>query len=68
MNIIRWWKSKFFLTILGVALTTIGITFLLAYFIDWGWIPAIAVALGGGFAIRRIVVKRLDELAEKDMD
>lgn len=64
-NWIKWWKSKFFLTILAIVAVTIVVTFLLAYLLEWGWIPAIALALGGGFAIRKVVIKKLDEMSEE---
>lgn len=60
-NWIKWWKDKTFMTILAVALIAMAVTFLLAYFIEWGWIPAIAVALAGGFVMRKIVIKKLDD-------
>lgn len=62
---IKWWKSDFFLTILGVVMVTMGITFVLAYFIDWGWIPAIMLCIGGGILIRKMVTKKLDEMSEE---
>lgn len=65
MNWIKWWKDKTFMSVLGIALGTMVLSFLLAYFISWGWIPAIAVALAGGFAIRKVVVRKLDEIADK---
>lgn len=64
-NWIKWWKSDFFLTILGVVMVTMGITFVLAYFIDWGWIPAIMLCIGGGILIRKMVTKKLDEMSEE---
>lgn len=60
----RWWENRTFLTILGVAMVTMGITFVLAYFITWGWIPAIAMAICGGLLIRKMVTKKLDDLSE----
>jgi hypothetical protein len=65
---IRWWEDKYFLLMWGVALLTMLISFLLAYFISWGWIPSIAIALLGGFIIRKIITKRLDLEAEKVMN
>lgn len=66
-NWIRWWESKFFLTILGIALATMGVSFILAYFIEWGWMPSIAVACLGGIAMRRVFSKKMDEVA-KDIE
>lgn len=63
-NWIKWWKNKTFMSVLGIALGTMGISFLLAYFIDWGWIPAIAMAICGGILIRKTVTKKLDDLSE----
>lgn len=60
----RWWKDRTFLKILGVVMVTMGIIFVLAYFIDWGWIPAIAMAICGGLLIRKMVTKKLDDLSE----
>lgn len=64
-NWIKWWKSDFFLTILGVVMVTMGITFVLAYFIDWGWIPAIMLCIGGGILIRKMVTKKLDKMSKE---
>jgi len=65
MELIKWWKDKTFLTILAVALLTMVVAFLLAYFIDWGWVLSIVVACLGGYAIRKVIVKKLDELANR---
>ena len=62
---IRWWENKFFLCGLGVALLSMLLSFLLAYFIDWGWIPAIAVATGGGLLIRRIAIMGIDDYVKR---
>jgi uncharacterized membrane protein YccC len=62
VELIKWWKNKTFLTVLGIAVGTVGIAFLFAYFITWGWIPAIAVTCIGGLGIRRVIMKKLDEM------
>lgn len=64
-NWIKWWKNKTFMSVLGIALGTMGISFLLAYFIDWGWIPAIMLCIGGGILIRKMVTKKLDKMSEE---
>lgn len=53
------------MSVLGIALGTMGISFLLAYFIDWGWIPAIMLCIGGGILIRKMVTKKLDKMSEE---
>lgn len=59
---IKWWNDKTFLLILGIIAITMLLSFLLAYFIEWGWIPAIVVACGGGLVIRRTVINKIDRL------
>lgn len=66
MTWIKWWKDKTFMTILAITLATMVVAFLLTYFITWGWIPAIAMAVGGGLLIRRVFAKRMDEVADNE--
>lgn len=61
---IRWWKDRTFLVCLGIALLSMSVAFVLAYFIEWGWLVSVAVALIGGYFIRRMIYKRLDELCD----
>jgi hypothetical protein len=60
-NFIKWWKSKFVLILIGVALLTMAISFLFAYFFDWGWIVAIITTCSGGFALRKPIEKKIEE-------
>lgn len=60
----RWWKSDFFLMLLVAVILIKVVAFLLAYFIEWGWILAILVAVGGGFILRKMVIKKLDEWSD----
>lgn len=60
-EIIKWWKDKTFLIILGIALLTMVCTFLTAYFLNNYWqLLAIPVACLGGFIIRKFIVHKLD--------
>lgn len=59
---IRWWKDKTFLSVLGVALGSIVASLALALLLEWGWIGSIVTALAGGFEMRRLVIKKLDEI------
>ena len=61
-KIFKWWKDKDVLKIAAVAITVMAASFLLAYFIEWGWIAAIIAAIAGGAIIRKIITKRLDNL------
>lgn len=66
MNLIKWWKSKFFLKVLLVVFLTMIITFLVAYFTNGYWqLLSIPTACLGGFILRKIVIKKLDEIADK---
>lgn len=60
-NFIKWWKSKFAWVLIGVILLTMVISFLFAYFFDWGWIVTIIVSCMGGFVIRKIITNKLDK-------
>lgn len=64
---IKWWKDKTFMTILGIALVAMVVSFLLAYFIEWGWILSVVVACLGGVAMRRVFSKKMDEVV-KDIE
>jgi hypothetical protein len=61
---IKWWKSKFAWTLIIVILAGMGLSFLPAYFLDWGWIISICTGLGTGFIIRKLIIKKLDEISK----
>lgn len=61
----KWWKNKTALSIIGIALGSVLLAFLFAYFFTWGWYVSIAIALGGGYWIRTILFKKLNEMADK---
>ena len=63
---IQWWKSKFFLKILLIVFLTMITTFLVAYFTNGYWqLLSIPTACLGGLIIRRLVIKKLDEISNK---
>ena len=66
MNWFKWWKDKTYMTILGISLVAIVVCFLLSYFIEWGWLPAIVVAIVCGIAIRQVLIKRINEHLKND--
>ena len=63
---IKWWKSKFAWTIIGLVASAMVLSFLSAYFLmdPINWILAIVIAVSFGFGIRRIVIKKIDSLVE----
>ena len=66
---IKWWKDKTIVTIMIIAISSVGLAALSAVLIDWGWAISIAIALVGGYTMKRILFKRLDEIAaEKEKD
>lgn len=61
----KWWKNKTFLLIMGISLITMIIAFLLAYFIEWGWILAIILTCIGGVLIKKIIDRAIDNWVDK---
>ena len=64
---IKWWKSKFAWTIIGLVASAMVLSFLSAYFLidPINWILAILIARSFGFGIRKIVIKKIDSLVDK---
>jgi hypothetical protein len=62
MNWLKWLKDKTYMSVLGISLVAIVVSFILAYFIEWGWLPAMAVATLCGIWIRKIIIKRINKL------
>lgn len=59
---IKWWKSKFAWTIIGLVVSAMVLSFLSAYFLmdPINWILAIVIAGSFGFGIRKAVIKKID--------
>lgn len=64
MSWFKWWKDKTFMSVLGIALASMVASFLLAYFLDWGWIISIVVVCLGGVSIRRLLSKKIGEILD----
>lgn len=63
---IKWWKDETLLKIIVSMLSVVIVAFLFAYFIPYGWIASIILALGiGRFYIRPLFRKKLNEIADK---
>lgn len=63
-NLIKWWKNNFAWTLIGVVILTVVISFLFAYFFEWGWIVSLIIALSGGFVIRKLIVNKINDYVE----
>jgi hypothetical protein len=61
MEIIKWWKNKWVVLAVLCLLFTITIGFVLAYFIDWGWILSLVIAIIGGIATRWTISKAFNK-------
>ena len=64
---IKWWRSKFAWTIIGLVASAMVLSFLSAYFLmdPINWILTIVIAGSFGFGIRRVVIKKIDSLVDK---
>lgn len=64
---IKWWKSKFAWTIIGLVASAMVLSFLSAYFLmdPINWILAIVIAVSFGFGIRKVIIKKIDSLVDK---
>lgn len=61
-EIVKWWNNKWAVLIMVIGVLTVGVGFLFAYFIPWGWILSIATAIIGGVGIRTVLIKLLCQL------
>ena len=52
-------KDKISLLIMLTAILIVVIAFLFAFFLEWGWIISTIVALGGGYLLRFLIIKKL---------
>lgn len=59
---IKWWKDKTFLIVLSIVLVTMAISFCVAFFSCAWWLSVIIACLGG-IGIRKVIVKKLDEMS-----
>ena len=65
METVKWWKNKWAVLILIVGVLTVGIGFVFAFFISWGWILSLVTEVGGGVTMRVFINKLIDEYAKK---
>ena len=68
MELIKWWKNKWAVFAVATAILTVVIGFLFAYFISWGWILSLIIALGGGATILLFINKIIDGSNKNTVD
>lgn len=56
-EVVKWWKNKWVVLLMLVGILTVVIGFLFAYFISWGWILTLVVAVVGGVGMMNISFK-----------
>ena len=64
---VKWWKDKMVVLIMLTAILSVVIAFLFAFFFEWGWIVSIVIALGGGYLMRRLIIKKLTDTFSEDV-
>lgn len=67
-EIVKWWNNKWAVLIMVVGLLTVGVGFLFAYFISWGWILSILTAIGGGIGIRMLIDKMITDYVKQSIE
>ena len=63
----KWWKNKTFLLILGISLLAMGISFGIIMINPgniWCAIGSISSACCGGLIIRKVIIKKLNEISD----
>lgn len=65
MEFVKWWKNKFALLLTIVAIGTVIIAFLFAYFFSWGWIVSLVLAAIGGISMRILMRKLIENIIEQ---
>jgi zinc transporter ZupT len=67
-EIVKWWNNKWAVLIMVVGVLTVGVGFLFAYFISWGWILSILTAIGGGIGISVLIDKMITDYAKQNIE
>lgn len=64
---IKWWKSKFAWTIIGLVTLAMVLSFLSAYFMvdPWGLICAVLICVPTGFILRELILRKIDDFVNK---
>ena len=58
-SVVKWWKNKWAVLLMVVGILTVGLGFIFAHFISWGWILTLVVTAIGGFGIRHLALKMI---------
>ena len=65
MEVVKWWKNKWAVLIMVIGILTVVVGFLFAYFISWGWILSLVIAVAGGISMRLCINKMITEKIAK---
>ena len=65
-SFVKWWKNKWAVLLMVVGILTVGIGFVFAYFISWGWILTLVVTAIGGIGMRHTAFKMIGIYDDKD--
>lgn len=67
MNLIKWWKDKIILAIYGVIALAMVLSFLTAYYLSnpFNLLLPILICIPCGIVIRKLVIKKIQEFANK---
>ena len=68
MELVKWWKNKWAVLAVTTAILTVVIGFLFTYFISWGWILSLIIALGGGTTTLVFINKIIDDSNKNTVD
>lgn len=58
-EIVKWWKNKWAVLLIVVGVLTVGIGFIFAYFISWGWVLSLVIAIIGGVGMRHTILRMI---------
>ena len=53
------------LSVILISIFTVVIGFMLTYFINWGWILTVILAIISGLSIKHVITNRLDKEVER---
>ena len=65
MEVVKWWKNKWAVLTMVIGILTVVVGFMFAYFISWGWVLSLVIAVAGGFSMRLCINKMITEKIAK---
>lgn len=58
-EIVKWWKNKWAVLLMVVGFLTVGVGFVFAYFIEWGWVITLVITAIGGIGMRHTALRMI---------